>query len=77
MVDAGERYNAAGSQLERATTTRQYELAKDTALEGLHYVRAAREAMGMDPGPQMPGLSGQERAGAVKEPMSVDVEGKH
>src|SRR5258705_6804066 len=42
LVDAGERYNAAGSQLERATTAKQYELARETALEGLAYVRAAR-----------------------------------
>ncbi|MFD0556363.1 hypothetical protein FB566_1601 [Stackebrandtia endophytica] len=77
LVDAGERYNAAGSQLERATTARQYELAGDTALEGLHYVRAGREAMGLDPGPQIPDLSGQSRAGSLKEPLEVDVEGKH
>ncbi|HZE39864.1 MAG TPA: hypothetical protein VE172_13740 [Stackebrandtia sp.] len=77
LADAGERYTASGSQLERAQTRRQYELAGDTALEGLHYVRAAREAMGMDPGPEIPGLSGQARAGSIKESMDVDVDGKH
>ncbi len=41
LVDAGERYTAAGSQLERAKSAQQYLLAGDTALEGLHYVRAA------------------------------------
>ncbi len=50
LVDAGERYNAAGSQLERATSAKQYELARETALEGLAYVRAARTALGLDPG---------------------------
>src|SRR5437763_2255639 len=38
LVDAGERYNAAGSQLERSTSAKQYELARETALEGLAYV---------------------------------------
>lgn len=77
LVDAGERYNAAGSQLERSTTARQYQLAGDTAVEGLHYVRAGREAMGLDAGPQIPALSGQSRAGSVRERLDVDVEGRH
>ncbi|GAA4922824.1 hypothetical protein LX16_5053 [Stackebrandtia albiflava] len=77
LVDAGERYTAAGAQLDRATTTRQYALAGETAVEGLHYVRAAREAMGLQPGPDVPALSGQSRAGAVRERLDVDVEGKH
>jgi len=46
MVDAGERYNAAGAQLDRADSPKQYELARETALEGLNYIRAARVAMG-------------------------------
>lgn len=46
LVDAGERYNAAGSQLEQARTVRQYELARETALEGLAHARAARTALG-------------------------------
>src|SRR5882757_6232568 len=54
MADAAERYNAAGSQLEQATTAEQAKLVKDTALEGLYYVRAARTAMGIDPGPTLP-----------------------
>ncbi|SCE81139.1 hypothetical protein GA0070618_1104 [Micromonospora echinospora] len=48
LVDAGERYNAAGSQLEQARTVRQYEIARDTALEGLAHVQAARTALGLD-----------------------------
>src|SRR5688500_6374214 len=54
LVDAGERYNAAGAQLERATSTRQYALVRDTATEGLQYIRAARTALGLDPGPDIP-----------------------
>ena len=75
LVDAGERYNAAGAQLERATTARQYELAGHTAVEGLFYVKAAREALGLDPGPELPSLSGQSRAGRVTERMEADVNG--
>ncbi|GLY25328.1 hypothetical protein Misp04_50590 [Micromonospora sp. NBRC 101691] len=52
LVDAGERYNAAGSQLERARTVRQYEIARETALEGLDHIRAARTALGLDAHPR-------------------------
>ncbi|MEV0648884.1 hypothetical protein AB0I28_26880 [Phytomonospora sp. NPDC050363] len=75
LVDAGERYNAAGAQLERSTTARQYELAGQTALEGLYYVRAARTALDMDPGPELPTLHGQARAGHVTERMDAEVDG--
>ena len=75
LVDAGERYNAAGSQLERASTLKQYELARETALEGLAYVRAARTALGLDPGPDLPPLAGQRAAGAIREDREVDVQG--
>ncbi|MCL2536235.1 MAG: DUF1542 domain-containing protein, partial [Nocardiaceae bacterium] len=54
LADASERYTAAGSQIEQATTPVQARLAKQTALEGLYYIRAARTAMGMDPGPEVP-----------------------
>ncbi|GAA0718528.1 hypothetical protein Drose_04855 [Dactylosporangium roseum] len=74
LVDAGERYNAAGSQLERATSAKQYELARETALEGLAYVRAARVAMGIDPGPDLPSLAGS-RAGQITKEREVDVQG--
>jgi hypothetical protein len=74
LVDAGERYNAAGGQLERATTVNQYELARETALEGLAYARAARVALGLDPGPDLPPLAGQRQAGAIREERSVQVQ---
>jgi hypothetical protein len=76
LIDAGERYNAAGSQLDRATSVKQYELARETALEGLAYVRAARTAMGLDPGPELPPLSGQRAAGALREERAVEVQGR-
>ncbi|MGW4396241.1 hypothetical protein ACWEHA_13200 [Amycolatopsis nivea] len=77
MADASERYNAAGSQLEQAKTVEQARLVKETAVEGLYYVRAARVAMGMDPGPALPDEAERERAGKVTEHREVDVEGQH
>ncbi|OXM63099.1 hypothetical protein [Amycolatopsis vastitatis] len=77
MADAAERYNAAGSQMEQARTIEQARLVKETAIEGLYYVRAARTAMGMDPGPQLPEEAERERAGKVTERREVDVEGQH
>jgi len=75
LADAGERYNAAGAQLDRSTSVRQFELARETALEGLAYVRAARIALGIDPGPELPALVGQRRAGALTVEREVDVDG--
>lgn len=76
MADASERYTAASSQIEQATTVRQAQLAKDSAIEGLYYVRAARTAMGMDPGPELEPLSGQRSAGTVTEDRRVQFEGR-
>ncbi len=76
LADAGERYTAAGAQVGGANTPAQARLAKQTALEGLYYARAARVAMDMDPGPPIPELDGQRTAGAVTEDRSVEVEGR-
>ncbi|MEE4022032.1 DUF1542 domain-containing protein [Gordonia sp. PKS22-38] len=76
LADAGERYNAAGSQIEQANSPAQAKLAKQTAVEGLYYVRAARTAMNMDPGPVVPELEGQKSAGSVTEDRTVDFEGR-
>ncbi|MFC3896302.1 hypothetical protein ACFOWZ_32900 [Lentzea rhizosphaerae] len=75
LADASERFTAAGSQMEQARTIPQARLVTETAMEGLHYVRAAREAMGMDPGPALPESAGQRQAGAVSEDRQVSVEG--
>jgi hypothetical protein len=77
VADAAERYTAAGSQLEQATTVYQAQLTARTALEGLYYVRAARTAMGMDPGPDLPASPDQRGAGRVDERRSVDVQGRN
>ncbi|MEV3938973.1 hypothetical protein AB0K52_23745 [Glycomyces sp. NPDC049804] len=76
LADAGERYTAAGSQLESARSINQYRLVAETAIEGLNYVRAARTAMHMDPGPEVPVMRGQRRTGALTEPVSAEVEGR-
>jgi uncharacterized membrane protein YgcG len=76
LADASERYTASSSQIEQATSVRQAQLAKDSALEGLYYVRAARQAMGMDPGPELDTLSGQRSAGSVTEDRRVQFDGR-
>jgi hypothetical protein len=75
LADAAERYTAASSQLDTARTAAQSRLVTQTALEGLYYVRAARTAMGLDPGPELPPVAGQGGAGAVSEDRDVHVEG--
>jgi hypothetical protein len=76
LADASERYTAASSQIDQATTVRQCALAKQSAVEGLYYVRAARTAMGMDPGPELESLVGQQSAGSVTEDRRIDFEGR-
>lgn len=76
LADASERFTAASSQIEQATTAKQAMLAKESALEGLYYVRAARTAMGMDPGPELEAIAGQKAAGAVTEDRRIQFEGR-
>jgi hypothetical protein len=76
LADASERFTAASSQIEQATTAKQALLAKESAIEGLYYVRAARTAMGMDPGPELESVAGQKAAGTVTEDRRVQFEGR-
>ncbi|GAB3298974.1 hypothetical protein [Parasphingorhabdus pacifica] len=76
LADASERHNAAGSQMEQATSVEQCRLTTQTALEGLYYVRAARTAMDLDPGPELPESTEQRNAGKVTEFREVEVEGR-
>ncbi|WP_407663067.1 hypothetical protein [Micromonospora radicis] len=76
LADAAERYHAAGSQLEQARTATQYRLARETAVEGLTYIRAARTALGIDPGPDLPPLATASGAGQLTVPRQVDVQGQ-
>jgi hypothetical protein len=75
LADAAERYTAAGAQMDQVSSVAQARQVTETAYEGLYYVRAARTTMGLDPGPELPSLPGQGRAGAVTEDRTVDVEG--
>jgi hypothetical protein len=77
LSDASERYNAAGGQLQQAKTLKQFELAKESALEGLTYVRAARVAMGLDPGPELPALAASRGTGQLTSEREVNVQGQH
>lgn len=56
LADANERYRAAQGQLVAAGTPAQYAMVTQTAVEGLYYVRGARTALGLDPGPALPDL---------------------
>ena len=76
LVDAGERYTAAGAQLDRASSPREFELAREASLEGLAYIRAARTAMGIDPGPDLPPLAGQRGVGVITQDRQLDVDGR-
>ncbi|MET7773004.1 DUF1542 domain-containing protein [Nocardia sp. NPDC005366] len=76
LVDASERHLAAGSQLDQARSPTQARLARHTAIEGLYYIRAARTAMGMDPGPAIPELEGRAAAGSVSEERAIDFGGR-
>ena len=62
LADASERYNAASSQISTARTPAQARMARESALEGLHYINAAREIMGLPAGPTLPPLEGQKAA---------------
>ena len=74
-TDASERYNAASSQISTATTVKQAQLARESALEGLYYINAAREMLGMPAGPELPPLEGQRQAGKVTEQRTISHEG--
>ncbi|MFE6613365.1 hypothetical protein [Amycolatopsis sp. NPDC057786] len=75
VVDASERFTGACSRLDLAKTVDEAGLAKETALEGLHYIRAARMAMSLNPGPALPDEAERTRAGAVSEHRRVEVGG--
>ncbi|AWB82507.1 hypothetical protein C3B44_09220 [Corynebacterium yudongzhengii] len=76
LADASDRYNAANSALSTAQSAREFQLARESALEGLHYVNAAREIMGMPAGPELPELEGQKKAGKVTERRTITHEGQ-
>ncbi|AIG64570.1 hypothetical protein CATYP_08220 [Corynebacterium atypicum] len=76
LTDASERYNAASAAIGQAQTVKQAQLARESALEGLHYVNAAREIMGLPAGPELPPLAGQRAAGKVTERRTIEQNGQ-
>ncbi len=54
MSEAVDRLNIARAQVVKATTLGQVRIAKETVRGGLYFIRKAREAMGLDPGPPLP-----------------------
>lgn len=74
LADASERFTAASSQIDQAKTSEQAILARKSAEEGLYYVRAARIAMGLDPGPAIELTGGPTSAAPVNEDRRIRVE---
>ncbi len=73
LAEAAGRHHAARGQLATARTPAEYARAKQTAAEGLQYVRAARSALGLASAPpgatdrtarQLPGADGRFRVTA-------------
>jgi hypothetical protein len=54
VAEAAERHASARRQLAEAYTLKQVQLSGRTAIEGLHYLRSARLALGLDAGPDVP-----------------------
>lgn len=75
LTEATEWHEAASAQVaqvEQAQSQARAHTAKQTALTGLYYIRAARIAMEMNPGPLIPELDGQAEAGRISEDRTVE-----
>lgn len=79
LADAHDRFAVTGGLLAAgeaaAEAAENYEIARRTALEGLHAVRAAREALGADPGPALPPPE-PSRYERLDEPREITVRGQ-
>jgi hypothetical protein len=71
LADAAERYTSAGAIRSSAQTVPEFRAVSAVSVEGLHFIRAARTAMGLDPGPELPTTIAQSTAGALRSPQSV------
>lgn len=67
LADANERHDAAQKALAYAQAPDEVRAARNAALEGMHYLNAAREIMGMATESPLPKLRGQLEAGRVGE----------
>jgi len=63
LAEAAGRHHAARGQLAAARTPAEYALARETAVEGLQYVSAARTALGLESGPPGPGTGESDGSG--------------
>lgn len=75
LKDARERLASVADQLAVADSEQKYGQARQSALEGLYAVRTARAALGLDPGPPLPPLTGGD-AGHLSAPQQVSVQGQ-
>lgn len=71
LADAAERYSACGGQLASADAPAELAAARRTAVEGLTAARAARVALGIDPGPEVPLVAGDGPQLAAEERVVV------
>lgn len=76
LTEAGRLYDLADDRVSGAATAVSARLARDGAVEGMYYVRAARQAMDLDPGPPLPALPWQEPAGAVETARTAEFDGR-
>jgi len=76
LSEAGRCYEAADDRAGGATTAVGARLARERAVEGMYYVRAARLAMDLDPGPPLPALPGRAEAGRVEELCTAEYGGR-
>ncbi|WP_198655540.1 hypothetical protein [Streptomyces geranii] len=70
LAEATGRHHAARGQLAAARTPAEYALARQTALEGLQYVSAARTALGLESGP--PGVESDADGRTARRLKGVD-----
>lgn len=71
LLDASERYTAAGALRSSAHTAADFRSVSAVSVEGLHFIHAARKAMGLDPGPELPSTAAQSAAGQFGSSQSV------
>jgi hypothetical protein len=73
LAEATGRHHAARGQLATARTPAEYALARQTAVEGLQYVSAARSALGRASGPPGADADGGDPAeGTARQLLGVD-----
>jgi hypothetical protein len=75
LADASERFNSGGSQLATAKSVVQLGGARRSILEGLQAIRTAREALGLDLGPELPPIA-ETAAPQLSEAQQVAVGGQ-